>query len=138
MFAVLPASSPPIERITIESDNPWAFGYVRHQDPAHRYIRTRNEYLDAICVALGAREAEALLLDDLSMGAVSDLETATAIARELVEVHGLGGPEVGMARFVSDKDERQRRADLSEGQKTPSIARSAPSWRKAGNAPRKC
>ncbi len=109
--------TPPIERITIESDNPWAFGYVRHQDPAHRYIRTRNEYLDAICVALGAREAETLLLDDLSMGAVSDLETATAIARELVEVHGLGGPEVSIARFVSDKDERQRRADLSESQK---------------------
>ncbi len=109
--------TPPIERITIESDNPWAFGYVRHQDPAHRYIRTRNEYLDAICVALGGREAEPLLLDDLSMGAVGDLETATAIARELVEVHGLGGPEVGMARFVSDKDERQRRADLSESQK---------------------
>ena len=109
--------TPPIERITIESDNPWAFGYVRHQDPAHRYIRTRNEYLDAVCVALGAREAESLLLDDLSMGAVSDLETATAIARELVEVHGLGGPEVGIARFVSDKDERQRRADLSECQK---------------------
>ncbi len=109
--------TPPIERITIESDNPWAFGYVRHQDPAHRYIRTRNEYLDAICVALGAREAEALLLDDLSMGAVGDLEIATAIARELVEVHGLGGPEVGVARFVSDKDERQRRADLSESQK---------------------
>src|SRR5579884_2420695 len=109
--------TPPIERITIESDNPWAFGYVRHQDPAHRYIRTRNEYLDAICVALGAREAEALLLDDLSMGAVGDLETATAIARELVEVHGLGGPDAGVARFVSDKDERQRRADLSENQK---------------------
>jgi cell division protease FtsH len=109
--------TPPIERITIESDNPWAFGYVRHQDPAHRYIRTRNEYLDAICVALGAREAETLLLDDLSMGAVGDLETATAIARELVEVHGLGGPDVGVARFVSDKDERQRRADLSESQK---------------------
>jgi cell division protease FtsH len=109
--------TPPIERITIESDNPWAFGYVRHQDPAHRYIRTRNEYLDAICVALGAREAETLLLEDLSMGAVGDLETATAIARELVEVHGLGGPDVGVARFVSDKDERQRRADLSESQK---------------------
>jgi cell division protease FtsH len=109
--------TPPIERVTIESDNPWAFGYVRHQDPAHRYIRTRNEYLDAICVALGAREAETLLLDDLSMGAVGDLETATAIARELVEVHGLGGPDAGVARYVSEKDERQRRADLSESQK---------------------
>ena len=51
------------------------------------------------------------------MGAVGDLETATAIARELVEVHGLGGPDAGVARYVSEKDERQRRADLSESQK---------------------
>src|SRR5262245_1133882 len=109
--------APPIERITIESENPWAFGYVSHQDPAHRFIQTRNFYLDAICVALGAREAECLLLDDLSMGAVQDLQTATAIARDLVEVHGMGGPEVGIARYRADDNNDRRRHDLSETQK---------------------
>jgi cell division protease FtsH len=109
--------APAIERITIESDNPWAFGYVSHQDPAHRFIQTRNFYLDAICVALGAREAEQLALDDLSMGAVQDLQTATSIARDLVEVHGMGGPEVGIGRYRSDHDDRFRRPDLSESQK---------------------
>ena len=108
--------APPIERITIESDNPWAFGYVSHQDPAHRYIQTRNFYLDAICVALGARESESLLLDDLSMGAVGDIQTATAIARDLVEVHGMGGPNIGMVRYRDD-EEAVRRSDLSETQK---------------------
>jgi cell division protease FtsH len=39
--------TPPIERITIESENPWAFGYVRHSDPTHKYIQTRGFYLDA-------------------------------------------------------------------------------------------
>jgi cell division protease FtsH len=110
--------SPPIERITIESDNPWAFGYVQHQDPAHRYIWTRNFYLDLICVALGAREAEQILLDDLSLGAVGDLQTATAIARDLVEIHGMGGPTVGVARFRPNRDDHDnRRPDLSETQK---------------------
>ncbi len=109
--------APPIERITIESDNPWAFGYVMHSDPSHRFIQTRNFYLDAICVALGAREAEQLLLDDLSMGAVQDLQTATAIARDLVEVHGMGGPSVGVARYRADHDDHLRRPDLSESQK---------------------
>ena len=111
-------NSPPIERITIESDNPWAFGYVQHQDPAHRYIWTRNFYLDLICVALGAREAEQILLDDLSLGAVGDLQTATTIARDLVEIHGMGGPTVGVARYRANKDDHDnRRADLSESQK---------------------
>src|SRR5262249_59564650 len=70
-----------------------------------------------ICVALGAREAEGLLLDDLSMGAVQDLQTATAIARDLVEVHGMGGPEVCVARYRADDDNGRRRHDLSEAHK---------------------
>jgi cell division protease FtsH len=109
--------TPPIERITIESENPWAFGYVLHGDSAQRYIQTRNHYLDAICVALAAREAEALLLDDISLGAVGDLETATDIARDLVEIHGMG-TGVGMVRYriVMDK-QHLRYPHLSEVQK---------------------
>src|SRR5438270_14055124 len=51
------------------------------------------------------------------MGAVQDLQTATAIARDLVEVHGMGGPEVGLARYRADNDNDRRRHDLSETQK---------------------
>ncbi len=110
--------SPPIERITIESENPWAFGYVQHQDPAHRYIYTRDFALDSICVALAAREAEQMLLDDMSLGATGDLQTATAIAHDLVEIFGLGGPVVGVARYRSDHPEQPgRRREMSETQK---------------------
>ncbi|MCC6420894.1 MAG: AAA family ATPase [Gemmataceae bacterium] len=105
---------PPIDRISIASDTPWAFGYVRYADPAHRYIQTKNFYLDLICVALGAREAEALLLDDLSLGAVADLQAATAIARDLVEIHGLGGEAVGVARYRADGEEGGRHPQLSQ------------------------
>ncbi|MCI0460953.1 MAG: AAA family ATPase [Gemmataceae bacterium] len=105
---------PPIDRISIASDTPWAFGYVRYSDPAHRYIQTKNFYLDLICVALGAREAEAALLDDLSLGAVADLQAATAIARDLVEVHGMGGEQVGVARYRSDGEDGGRHAQLSQ------------------------
>jgi len=73
-----------------------------------------------MCVALGAREAEQMLLDELSMGAVGDLQTATYIARELVEIHAMGGATVGLARFRpygDGDDSRQRWPDLSEAQK---------------------
>src|SRR5262249_36078227 len=53
----------------------------------------------------------------LSMGAVQDLQTATAIARDLAEVHGMGGPEVGIARYRADDDNGRRRHDLSETRK---------------------
>ena len=83
-----------------------ALGFVRYQDKAHRYVVTRGELLDDLCVLMGGREAEALLLDDLSIGAVDDLRRATAIARAIVEEFGLGGDEVGVGRFASDEKGR--------------------------------
>jgi cell division protease FtsH len=47
---------------------------------------------------MGGREAERLLLDDLSIGASGDLYRATEIARALVEEFGLGGDEVGIGQ----------------------------------------
>ena len=105
-------NSPPIERVTIASEMQWAFGYVKHQDPAHRYVQTIGFYIDMMCVALGAREAERMLLSDLSLGATADLESATAIAREIVEVHGLGGEKLGLVQYF-DVQQRKRRQDLS-------------------------
>jgi cell division protease FtsH len=104
--------APPVERVTISSEMTWAFGYVRYADPAHKYIQTVNHYLDLICVALAAREAERLLLNDLSLGATGDLQSATGIARELVEVHGLGGGAVSQVQYF-DMDTRKRQRDLS-------------------------
>lgn len=106
-------NSPPIERVTIASEMQWAFGYVKYADPAHKYVQTVGFYLDMICIALGAREAEKMLLNDLSLGATGDLQSATGIARELVEVHGLGGEALGHVQYF-DMQQRRRREDLSQ------------------------
>jgi len=105
-------NAPMIERITIASEMQWAFGYVKHADPAHRYVQTVGFYIDMICVALGAREAEKMLLKDLSLGATGDLASATGIARELVEVHGLGGDSLGLVQYF-DLQHKRRREHLS-------------------------
>lgn len=100
----------PIERISIQADTAGALGSVRYQDPAHRYVVTRGKLLDEICILMAGREAELLLLDDISIGSVGDVERATAIARALVEEFGLGGDGVPVRRF------REDRAGLSQGQ----------------------
>jgi cell division protease FtsH len=103
----------PIERISIQADTAGALGFVRYQDKTHRYVVTRGELLDDLCVLMGGREAEQLLLDDLSIGSSGDLQRATAIARALVEEFGMGGDEVGVCRFLTDTDNPGRHPHLS-------------------------
>ncbi|MGZ3423530.1 MAG: AAA family ATPase, partial [Polyangiales bacterium] len=106
--------APPIDRISIRGDMGGALGFVQYADPAQRYVVTQKQLLDSICVLFGGREAEALLLDDLSAGSAHDLDRATRIARALVEELGLGGEEVGMRVFERDVpigDETRRRID---------------------------
>ena len=106
----------PIERISIQGDAAGALGFVRYQDPAHRYVVTRGQLLDDLCILMGGREAELSLLDDLSIGSSGDLQRATAIARALVEEFGMGGPNVGTCRFQADGGEAGRYAHLSPTQ----------------------
>lgn len=94
--------APAIDRISIQGDLAGALGFVQYADPAHRYVTTRAQLLDSICCLMGGREAEALLLDDLSIGSGHDLERATIIARALVEDLGMGGDTTGVRRFARD------------------------------------
>jgi cell division protease FtsH len=96
--------SPPIDRISILGDTAGALGFVRYQDPAHRYVVTRGELLDDLCVLLGGREAEQMFLDDISIGSAEDLRRATAIARALVEQFGMGGDDIGVGCFRAQGD----------------------------------
>jgi cell division protease FtsH len=96
--------APPIDRISIRGDIGGALGYVKHADHAHRYVVTVAQLRDTICTLFGGREAEALLLDDMSIGASSDLRNATEIARALVERYGDSGVEVGIGRWAHDED----------------------------------
>jgi cell division protease FtsH len=114
--ALFSKHAPPIERISILGGSAGALGFVRYQDPTRRYVVTRGELLDDMCVLMGGREAELLLLDDLSIGSGHDLQRATAIARALVEEFGMGGDEVGVCRFHADDEKHIRHPHLSPAQ----------------------
>jgi cell division protease FtsH len=103
--------APPIERISIRGDLGGSLGAVRFGDPAHRYVVTRAQLRDAICVLFGGREAEYCLLDDLSVGSERDLQHATSIARALVEQYGMGPENVGVRRWI----EADSPSELSDG-----------------------
>ncbi len=100
VVALFTPNSPPIERISIQGDLGGALGYVKHADPKHRYVITKNQLLDRIAVMFGGREAESLLLDDISIGAAGDIEHATGTARALVEEFGFGDDSTGARQYL--------------------------------------
>jgi cell division protease FtsH len=108
--------SMPIERITIRSETSWALGYVRYKDEERRFITTQHQLRDDLCVLMGGREAEQLLLGDLATGSMADIHRATEIAHALVEVLGMGGEATGVRQYRKP-DERERRPHLSEAQR---------------------
>lgn len=97
--------TPPIERISIRGDLAGALGFVSYSDPAHKYVVTRGQLLDQICVLYGGREAELLFFEDLSIGSGADIARATEIARALVEQFGMGGETVGVRRVEAAHDD---------------------------------
>jgi cell division protease FtsH len=113
---------PTPKRITIESKMPWALGYVEYQrgDSSRVAIATRDELLDALCVAHGGIEAERLLFKgNVACGAGgglngpirsdkrSDLGKATWLAHSMVEVLGMGEQPAALRAYRDEKGERE-------------------------------
>ncbi len=90
----------PIAKISIIPRGKAALGYTMQLPEEDRYLMTKNELLDKICVSLGGRAAEDVVFNEISSGAQNDLEVATDIARSMVCRFGMSdkiGP-VALAR----------------------------------------
>lgn len=57
--------------------------------PEERQLNTSNQILDEMCAALGGRAAEEVVFNEISTGALSDLEKVTKQAYAMVKVYGL-------------------------------------------------
>jgi AFG3 family protein len=85
---MLPSASPPVKISIINRGS--VLGYNLMGDSNGTYARTESEMRDEIAVCMGGRVAEEVLLGEPSIGAVSDLRTATRTARIMVEQVGFG------------------------------------------------
>jgi cell division protease FtsH len=82
-----------------------------------RMTSSKNEMMDHIVLSLGGRVAEALVLDDISTGASSDIQQATRIARNMVTRYGMS-EKLGTVLYGSEHsaDEVFLGRDFSSGQ----------------------
>ena len=78
----------PVHHITIiPRGNAGGLTVYRPQEDDN--LGSKQEMFDRIVSALGGRIAEQLMLDDISIGASSDIQTATSIARSMVTRYGM-------------------------------------------------
>lgn len=77
-----------------------ALGYVLTL-PNSETSKTKKEYLAQLDLCMGGRVAEEVVLgaDNISSGAMNDLQSATNIARSLVTNFGMGGETAGWTSY---------------------------------------
>jgi cell division protease FtsH len=79
----------PVHRVTIIPRSIGALGVTLQLPLEDRYLVTRAELLDRICVMYGGRVAEEVVFGDVSSGAHDDLARATETARAMVTKLGM-------------------------------------------------
>lgn len=73
--------------------------------PEERQLTTTEQMLDEMCATLGGRAAEKVVFDNISTGALSDLEKVTKQAQAMVTIYGLSD-KVGNLSYYDSSGQR--------------------------------
>ena len=93
----------PVHQITIVPRGQ-AGGMTIYLPEEDRSYLSRSYMLDQVAGLLGGRAAEEMMLGDISTGASSDIQRATAIARKMVGTYGMS-TKMGSVAFDAGADE---------------------------------
>jgi AFG3 family protein len=75
--------------------------------PEEHQIVTKAKFIDQICASLGGRAAEEIIFNELSSGALDDLEKVTKQAYTMVAYYGLND-KIGPMSFYDSTGENER------------------------------
>ncbi|RZJ51541.1 MAG: ATP-dependent zinc metalloprotease FtsH [Chryseobacterium sp.] len=74
--------------------------------PEERQLTTTEQMLDEMCATLGGRAAEQVIFNNISTGALSDLETVTKRAQAMVTIYGLS-PNIGNISYYDSSGQAE-------------------------------
>jgi cell division protease FtsH len=113
LVAKLIPSCDPVHKISIIPRGHMALGYTLQLPEEDRFLMSRSDLLDKICVLLGGRVAEELHFGDVTTGASNDLERATQIARQMVTEFGMSD-KLGLVKLGHKHQEVFLGRDIGE------------------------
>ncbi|MDN3514999.1 MAG: ATP-dependent zinc metalloprotease FtsH [Candidatus Brocadia sp.] len=96
LVAALLPNTDPVHKVSIIPRGTAALGYTMQLPLEDKYLTTEPEILDTLCVLLGGRAAEEMILNKISTGAQNDLEKVSQLARNYVCRFGMSkrlGPQ---------------------------------------------
>jgi cell division protease FtsH len=79
-----------VHKISIVPRGRAALGYTLQLPENDQYLMTQAELIDKIKGMLGGRAAEEVVFNEITTGAENDLEHATAVARQMICLYGMG------------------------------------------------
>lgn len=108
----LPGSDP-VHKISIIPRGHMALGYTLQLPEEDRFLMSKHELENKICVLLGGRVAEELEFGDVTTGAGNDLERASKIARQMVTEFGMS-ERLGLVKLGHKRQEIFLGRDIAE------------------------
>ncbi len=91
----------PLVKVSIVPRGAAALGYAQYL-PKEQFLYQTEQLLDEMCMTLGGRAAEEIVLGKISTGALSDLERVTKLAYSIVTVYGMND-KIGNVSFYDSK-----------------------------------
>ncbi|UCG14976.1 MAG: ATP-dependent zinc metalloprotease FtsH [Deltaproteobacteria bacterium] len=102
LVAMTVPTADPVNKVSIIPRGIAALGYTQQLPTEDRYLMTREELRDRLCVLLGGRVAEEIVFKDISTGAQNDLQRATDIARSMVTEYGMS-EKLGLVTYAKER-----------------------------------
>ncbi|MBI4386424.1 MAG: ATP-dependent metallopeptidase FtsH/Yme1/Tma family protein [Elusimicrobia bacterium] len=113
LVAKLLPNTDPVHKVTIIPRGP-ALGFTLQLPTEDRYLTSRQEILNRLCVLLGGRCAEEFVFQEVTTGACDDLSKATTFAQKMVTEFGMS-ERLGPIAFRKANEEIFLGRDISRG-----------------------
>jgi len=91
----------PLLKVTIVPRGSGALGYAQYL-PKELFLRTRDQILDMVCMALAGRASEEINFGKVTTGAADDLRRVTQIVYQMVTVYGMN-EKIGQVAFPREE-----------------------------------
>ncbi len=104
----------PVHKVSIIPRGP-ALGYTLQLPTEDRFLTSKSEIMNRLCVLLGGRTAEELVFSEVTTGAQDDLSKATQIAHKMVCEYGMS-ERLGPITYKKKHEETFLGRDIGEGQ----------------------
>jgi AFG3 family protein len=112
----------PLLKVTIVPRGNGALGFAQYL-PKELFLRTRDQIMDMVCMALAGRAAEQVYFGKVTTGAADDLRRVTQIVYQMIQVYGmnerlgqLAFPKEDTGGFPAEKPYSQATAEVMDSE----------------------